>query len=100
ERPHVRAAAALPTVAPGLVVRLSGLRDGLELPKLLAGDDIEGARVAGIAVGHGFRARRADDRDVLVDRRRCAVTGAHGDAAVLAEARHGLARRGVDGHEI
>jgi hypothetical protein len=44
--------------------------------------------------------RRADDRDVLVDRRRAAVRGVDVDPAAVAEARRQLARRGVDREDL
>ena len=48
ESPHVHARAIFPAVVfPRLVAGLARLRNGMEIPQLLAGADIVGARIAG-----------------------------------------------------
>ncbi len=97
--PHVRAAAVFPAVAPRFVERLAGARHGLELPELRAGAHVERARIARRALRH-FAARRADDRDVLEDRRRAAVRNADVDGAVRAEAGGRRAGRRVERDQV
>ena len=97
--PHVRAAAAFPTVAPRFVERLAGARHGLEFPELRTRAHIECARIAGGALRH-FAARRADDRDVLENRRRAAVGDADVHRAVGAEAGGRRARRRIDCDQV
>ena len=87
------------------MARLPGLRDAPELPQLLAGDDVEGARITGHVLRH-LLSRGTDDRDVAVDRRRAAVRHdavprkfslrGRENRAVLSEARGRLTRRRVD----
>ena len=96
--PHVRPLAVLPAVGtPCLVVLLARLRNGLELPQLLAGHDIERARVAdGIPFLRVLCRRGADDGDVLVDGRDTAGADSDGHRTVLAEAFRRLACLRVD----
>ena len=105
ERPHVGAGAILPAgvvvrflLAPGVMTRLSGLRDAPELPQLLAGDHVERARIARRSLRDLLR-RGPDDRHVAIDRRRAAVSRSDDNAAVVAEAAHRHARLRVNGHQ-
>src|SRR5690606_7005398 len=70
-RPHAGAAPVLPAVeAPRAEVRLAGPRHDVEAPQLLAGDQIEAARIARYAITPLLAGSPGEDRDVLVDRGR------------------------------
>ena len=91
---------------PGVVAELAGLRNRVELPHLLPGDDVVGADVAGRR-DERFAGRRPQDDEVLPDLAgavgldasrllRSRETDAQIDRAVLAERQDRLAGRGVD----
>ena len=63
--PGVGRAGVLPRVlGPGIVAEFAGQRDGVELPHQLAGEDVEGAQIAGR--GHvAFAGGRAENDQVL-----------------------------------
>src|SRR4029453_18789726 len=97
DAPPVRALAGLPRgAAPRVVEGLALLRHGLELPELLAGDQIERSRVTWIRTLPHLRRLRADDRDVAIDRRRAAPRVADSNRSVLTEGGDELAGGGID----
>ena len=69
--PHAGPAPILPAVqAPGADVLFAVVRDDVEAPDFLAGDEIERARIARHAVAATFTRARGDDGEVLVERGR------------------------------
>ena len=77
---------------------LAGQRHVLELPQLLAGAYIEGARVSGWAERH-FAWVGAEDGDVLVDGWGAVPRHLYLDEAVTAKSRGRLARCGIESKE-
>jgi hypothetical protein len=65
----------------GVVPELAGQRHGVKVPQLLAGPDVERARVAGLAE-RDLAGGGAENRDVLVDRRHAVPRHADVDHAV------------------
>src|SRR5688572_19006291 len=95
EAPHVRARSILPAVTPRVVVLVARPRNGPELPQLLAGDDVERARIARRPL-RDLTSGRADDGDVAINGWRSPVRNTNRDCAFLAEGVHERAARGVN----
>ena len=107
-RPHIRAAAVFPGIAPpGIVAELAGARHGMEAPAQLARARVVSPDVAAGALGQAVADPAADHQGALTDGNRGgeAVTavrfaenvGGGIEHAVFAEARVGLAGLAVDG---
>ncbi len=96
EAPHVGTAAILPAIAPGIVIGLTFVRRGVELPQSLAGHDVVAARIACRAL-RVLKRGRADNHGVARNRRRAAIArAAHRDRAVLAKVGDGGAGGSVE----
>ena len=104
--PGVGAADVFPGVwRPGVIAHLAGMRNGVELPDELAGDDVEGAEISRRRLVL-FAGGGAEDEEILEDAARCAglnlangggdaaETFAQVDRAVIAEGRDRSCRCG------
>ncbi len=99
ERPGVGPQTSPPAIAlPGFVSDAPGLRYGTELPKLVAGTGVVGARVPD-ATDRSAWGVRADHDDVLVYQRDRIVRHHHVDLARLPETRCRCAGLRVDGNQ-
>src|SRR5262249_8444091 len=68
--PDIHTGPIFPTIVePSLMSRLTGARNRVEFPKLLAPPDIEGARIAGISALGDLAHGRAKYCDLFVDGR-------------------------------